>query len=433
MKLPRRFLFLPALLTLFGAATLPAAPLPRSISPSRQFIVYGTDVRLRGAVSDLAERSKVDLLRLLQRRDNWRVPIILNVQFPQANVPEQPAAELHFSQTGAGLKIQLDLTVTKPIDVPAMQRELLRALFVEMIYRDRPQTPAGTEYTAAPTWLIEGALSRCAAGFDPAANDLLRDAVAANKVMPLSNFLQQRWELLDPPMRKVYRVYADALLELVLDQADGVTKLNAFIAGLPETGADQLTELQRRFPDLANQAKAVELWRSAVATAASAKRQDFLLSFEETERRLSELLEGDIPGPTKNSKPIKLGSVGDKKPTALQLAALRVAGENLVLLATTSHPLLHPVVSEYQEIVQRLAIKKTGHARERFAALKATRAELERRVGEMTDYMNWYEATQLGERSHAFRGYLQTAAGSNTAPRRRDPLSVYLDTVEKQF
>jgi len=38
-----------------------------SVSPSRQFVIYGADAELRGAVSDLAERTKADLLTLLRQ------------------------------------------------------------------------------------------------------------------------------------------------------------------------------------------------------------------------------------------------------------------------------------------------------------------------------------------------------------------------------
>ena len=45
-----------------------AVSLPqRSVSSSRQFILYGADARLRGAVSELAETTKGNLLELLRQ------------------------------------------------------------------------------------------------------------------------------------------------------------------------------------------------------------------------------------------------------------------------------------------------------------------------------------------------------------------------------
>src|SRR4051794_39543242 len=77
-----------------------ADPLPHSTSVSRQFIVYGPDARLRGAVCELAERAKAKALQLLQERDTWKVPILVQAQVPQANLPELPPTQLRFSQTG---------------------------------------------------------------------------------------------------------------------------------------------------------------------------------------------------------------------------------------------------------------------------------------------------------------------------------------------
>ena len=58
------------LLSLFARQVLYAATVERSVSPSRQFVIYGAGTQLRGAVSDLAERTKADFLALLRQRDD---------------------------------------------------------------------------------------------------------------------------------------------------------------------------------------------------------------------------------------------------------------------------------------------------------------------------------------------------------------------------
>jgi len=45
-----------------------------STSPSRQFVIYGADAKVRGAISGLAEQTKTNLLRLLRQRDDWKTP-----------------------------------------------------------------------------------------------------------------------------------------------------------------------------------------------------------------------------------------------------------------------------------------------------------------------------------------------------------------------
>jgi hypothetical protein len=55
-------------------------------------------------------------------------------------------------------------------------------------------------------------------------------------------------------------------------------------------------------------------------------------------------------------------------------------------------------------------------------------------MGNIDDYMNWFEATQLSASSGAFSDYLQGArAIAEPEPRRRDSISVYLDSIESQM
>jgi hypothetical protein len=55
-------------------------------------------------------------------------------------------------------------------------------------------------------------------------------------------------------------------------------------------------------------------------------------------------------------------------------------------------------------------------------------------MGDIDDYMNWFEATQMESQSGAFSDYLKAANQSQlSAPRRRDPLSVYLDALADHF
>ena len=55
-------------------------------------------------------------------------------------------------------------------------------------------------------------------------------------------------------------------------------------------------------------------------------------------------------------------------------------------------------------------------------------------VEEHSASLNWFEATQLSASSGAFSDYLQgVRAVAEPEPRRRDPISVYLDSIESQM
>ena len=131
-SMTRRAIFI---LSIFLCHSLRAELPGRSVSPSHQFIIYGGDTTLRGAVSKLAEQTKANLLALLGQRDRWKTAIVINLQPEQANLPEIPPAELRLNQTGSGMKLQLDLTIAQNLDASLMERELLRAILLEIIYR----------------------------------------------------------------------------------------------------------------------------------------------------------------------------------------------------------------------------------------------------------------------------------------------------------
>jgi hypothetical protein len=77
---PHHLLVAATLCALLGDRLAAAAPPERSVSTSRQFIVYGPDVRLRGAICEIGERVKKETLALLRQPDGWKTPIVVNAQ-----------------------------------------------------------------------------------------------------------------------------------------------------------------------------------------------------------------------------------------------------------------------------------------------------------------------------------------------------------------
>ena len=200
-----------------SAATSPE----RSVSPSEQFVIYGADAAWRGAVSDLAERTKADLLALLRRRDQWTIAAVINLQARAANLPEIPDSELRFSQTGSGLKIQLDLLITPEVDPAIVERELVRSILLEIAYRGLPLLPAGVSYATPPDWLINGISTL--RDESPATLAAL-ESLGAHP-MPLKDLLAQRPDLLDSQSANLYRAHARALVSILTQHVGGRAQL----------------------------------------------------------------------------------------------------------------------------------------------------------------------------------------------------------------
>jgi hypothetical protein len=405
-----------------------AAQPEHSTSPSRQFVIYGADAKIRGAVSSLAEQTKSNLLALLRQRDDWKTPVVVNLQWQQANLPEVLPADLRFSQTGFGIKLQLDLTISNNLDVSLVERELLRAVLLEIIYRKQPNITAGAVLVEPPDWLIDGVLA-LAPGRDR--EPLIEALVDTGTPLRLEKFLRQRPGVLDSTGRTLYRAYSFALAQMLLDEKNGAARLAKYIDHLSESSNDPLAGLERQFPSLAdgperswqltlNQLKSVQTFR--------------LLTFAESERRLDELLRVKISEPNKPVKVVRLDEFTQHKPSATEKMALDQLKRDLLFFVPQANPVQRPIAREYQQIAAFLARGRWRGMAKHLSRLDATRQQLASRMSEIDDYMNWFEGTQMKSRSGNFTGYLKAVDQSQVQTRkRRDPLSVYVDALEDQF
>lgn len=399
-----------------------------STSPSRQFVIYGADAKVRGAISGLAEQTKTNFLALLRQRDDWKTPVVVNLQPQRTNVPEVPPADLRFSQTGFGIKLQLDLTVSQNVDISLVERQLMRAVLLEMMYREQPHITAGAMLVEPPDWLIDGVLA-LTPGRDR--SPLIEAIVNTEKPLPLEKFLRQRPGLLDSTGRTLYRAYAFALLQMLLEGQNGGAQLAKYINHLSDSSNDPITDLEARFPVLAEDTE--RTWQAALN---GLKRlQTFqLLTFAESDQRLDGLLRVRISEPKKPVKVMRLDELAQQKLTASEKMALDQLKRDLMFLIPQTNPVLRPIGREYQEIIALLARGKRRGVLKRLSRVELIRHQLAARMTEIDDYMNWFEATQMNSGSGNFTGYLKAVDQSQvTASRRHDPLSVYVDALEDQF
>src|SRR6266513_2868426 len=414
--------------SILGFNSVAATPIERSVSPSGQFVVYGGDPAWRGAASALAERTKTNLLAILHRRDQWNIAAVINLQSRAPNLPEIPSAALRFSQTGSGLKLQLDLAISREINSAATERELLRVILLEMIYRNQTAIAPGDVYVEPPSWLVEGLLA-LAPNRDR--TSLVNALAVSGRVTSLNEFLRERLELLDPAGRVLHRAYSFALLQLLTESADGHARLGRYIENLSFATNDPLPDLEAVFPQLAGNDE--KIWRSKIADMKSSKRAD-LLTFSQTEEKLADLLRTKFPTMDRRNKfvSVSLEDLYQKKPNSTQRLALQKFSQELMLLAAHANPVLRPVVQDYQQLTGQLALGKNRAVAARLVELKILRAKLSARMSEVDDYLNWFEATQLKTQSGLFEDYLNTSNPAVPSPaHRKDAYSAYLDAMEE--
>jgi len=428
-----------------GLFLLPAPPvrafdfLQRSISKSAQFIVYSPDVRLRLAVTGYAETAKQDVLETLGLGDHWKFPIVINLQRPASTDTSGLLSQVRLIQTEGGWKAQIDVVLRdgefKNVRFPQL---VIRAILLELAYRDHPPE-IGSHYTEPPSWLVEGLAQNIqarAAESQPNAA-LFRQLIETGQLPKIRDFLKDNVGVMDPASLAVYGSCASSLVDLLAGTPGGRASLARMLKGLGESDGDPVALLLKYFPTLGGSETELEKWWTLGLAHYSSLDHNLSLSLPETDARLAPLLRIAVVTDEKKKTSAEF-EIADykafRKYPGAKAALLAQSGE-LAKLLGQAHPLMRPVVLEYQRIANELALGKTRRMDEALSNVAEYRGLMVDRMDKIDDYLNWYEATQMPEQSGAFEDFIQGAKAMEkwTPPKRNDPISNYIDQLQREF
>ncbi len=431
---------LPALLVLLhtAAACLAVDLRHRSVSSSGQFVIYCDNRDVRARVVGFVEDVKSEVLRVLREGDDWKFPTVVTIEPDTEPQAQSVPVRIQLVNTVAGPKIDVAVRVG---DDPAkifLQRHIVRAILLEMIYRERPPVRGGERYAEPPWWLSEGVLQgiRGRAGMrDP---EIFRSIVNTEKFPPLEHILTRPPVQLDTAAGTVDRACALALVESLLRLPSGPANLGRFLRAWPDGAADPLTLLGRHFSALAQSPQSLAKWWTLQLAALGKSESWSGLSPAEADAELRRLLTLDISAgkPPRNERFAladfeKFVRLTGAKP------ALHLLQAKIVSLAAKSHPLFRPIVSEYEEICGLLASGKTKGVAERIASADRFRASVLQRHEMIIDYLNWYEATQTPGITGEFDRYLRAVESIEARKKVAEPVDPkvadYLDSLEQEF
>ena len=421
---------------LFAGAGWGADLKNRSTSRTGQFIVYCDDRELRSRVVSFAEELKTDLLQVLRDGDSWssaRPPVVVTID-PAATDERIAPVQVRWVNTVAGPKIDVVVRIGSDPSEVNLQSHLLKAMLLEMSYRDRTPPENNQPFVEPPWWIVEGVIEivRNRNGFGGA--DVFKSIVDTEKLPSLDRFLSQPPLNLDSAAGAVDRACAMCLVEALLALPNGANNLARFIQAWPASAGDVQGALAAQFPVLAESERSLAKWWSLQLARFSTGDRTTGLTLQDTNQQLAALLSFEVP--IDKSGKVQRYDVKDfpnfvKLPGAKH--ALQTQGVKLVVLTANAHPLFRPVLKEYQEIFQQLSLKKTRRIAERIADIDQYRQTVVSQMGQITDYLNWYEATQPAGRTGVFDPYIRRAE-KMAQPLPVDPrVSAYLDQLEQDF
>jgi hypothetical protein len=418
--------------------TPPAPPTPpaRSISTSKQFVIYSKDKNARANVAIRAEDIKEAWLHVLGLRDTGRYPIIFNLDAaPPERMRRPPKFHLAVFVGDAGvLKIQVEIFDRSLLDDPEFDSVILSALLTEFAYRQTP-LKAGKAYESPPAWVLEGFYEILRVKRSGIRASVFNRLITSGETPRLANVLRVRSEQLDPASREIFRAQSMALIETLLDLPDGRQGLEAFL-GVPRRSPIGPEEILVHFPSVQNdQSSLTRKWLLAMARASASDRTS-LLGLRESERELASALDVKVqPDPKAKEPPAAVSG-----PLALEAVARGPGGrviltqtrENLLRLEIRAHPLLRPIVEEYRRIVSELYVRPKKRVQDRILQVEDVRGRLLKQTAEMASYLDWVEINKLAATDKEFNQLLEQLSALDEGPRRPDAITRHLDAIEER-
>ncbi len=412
----------------------------KSVSRSGEFVIYCDNLPMRLAVCSFCEETKGGIEDFLGPHGSRNGP----VEDSHRNQPPEPrchparpaaVADPALQCRGRHAKIELDVVLRGQLADIHFQEQLVHAILIEMEYRNKPAWAEGVPCIDPPQWLVEGLSTYLKNRYAEVDTDIYKTLLKNGEMPALGAFLNQNPTDMNAASLKIYQAYSLSFVQLLVSLQDGQQSLGRYIQDLSVGQDTPSQDLIKHFPALGGSAENLEKWWMLSMARIAASDRYKGLSMEDTEQRLTALLKFKIPvGKNGETKEFAIEDYAQfvKNPQAQPVLAS--ANTSLQVFATQANPLYRPVIAQYQLGIGELQNGKDKPVAEELKNVAKYREMILHRMDQIADYLNWFEATQMANRSNSFEDYMTAAKEiSNNTPKRDDAISHYLDDLEIQM
>ncbi len=451
--------------------------LPRTTSQDGRFSICGGTSTQRSQVIHAAEDAQRNLLLALSMKnrkgvvkpEKGQLPIVIQLTDRFATDADAVRGRIAI-MPDESLTIQINLAIAGGWDQARFRDEMVRWVLIDlMLRRVRSEQLTTQTRLELPDWLHQGSLELMRFYDLGRPTELFASVFRLGKTLTIDEILNADITGLDAVSMSIYRVSSCAFIVMLLEQPDGVEHLLSCIAALPANQGTMAAHLEQFFPVLRGGPKQFEKWWSLALANYSQPTNTELLTMQQSETELAQLLqityraippsakpvavspgkkllglfkksvpatpaavETSAPAPIFETKPITEFASLLKLPNRDQLFQAQIM--DLTRLSLRVHPFYRRVITEYQEQMAKLAAGKDRGVAEALAGLAKKRATMQRDAQATEDYLDWFEATQRTHLSGKFNDYLDSARRLELPPpRRTDPVTRYLDAMEQEY
>jgi hypothetical protein len=408
------------------------------VSRSNQFRITGGDSLLRGTVAVLAEETKDELLKLTGEIDEWKLPVTIRLHGKPGDPLPARTVSMRLLLVDGVAELQIDTHLSRGIERDRFKRAVTAALLYERTLKKRPGGDPDARLLV-PAWLSDGLLEATAWRLNQSDRRLYEALFKRGGLFKISDLFgvsENVFENQDAATRAAFRVSSGALVMALLEQPQGRDGFRAFLTEVAAFEGEMPALLRKHFPELNLSETSLEKWWVLQLANKGLNPLTDTFSIQQTETALAESLilnfrtaEGIVQQRELAAWP-ELAELEEPE----RIAAVRFAEDGLVRLSYRCFPSYRPILEEYQLILAAIAKNKTRDLPARLAKLDETRATMVAKSIRARDYLDWFEITRARETSGAFDDYMRLKEGLKANPhRRRDPVSDYLDRLDRKF
>lgn len=269
------------------------APITSSTSASKQFIVHGADLTVRGSYCVLAEEISNGLGRLLKDSAKFSLPVVIVLKTPPDVQMVGPAVTTNISQLAhGGFHLQVNVQLRAGYSMEDFTHELVRVLLAERILRSHQELNTSRQ-RVLPDWLLTGVTQALEFRSRSKPSVLFAAVFRSGQVYSVDRILEADPFQMDSLTRGIYEASSCALILTLLDQPDGPARFGRFLSSLASDAQSDRDLLKQHFPSLSASKNSLEKWWSLQMATLATPTPLETMSVAETERELALALSFD--------------------------------------------------------------------------------------------------------------------------------------------
>lgn len=405
-----------------------------------RLVIHGGSPQMRLAMVQESEIIIRSLDKLVGEPEGEAQSITLQIYPAENGLPSKLVSEFFKFEGDDGrylLRMSLRLGRGDSFSRTEYERLLIEMLISERALRGLEPGEEVIKLEARP-WLVDGISEAILWKNDRGDRRMYSSLMESGGWVDVPELVdRQNFDNIDALSRELFRASSGALVMALLSQSDGSRSMNLFLKKAATFQGEPLSLVRSHFPQVNLGSKSLERWWMLQVAAMTEQKLTEPMTIVETDARLQKLLELHLQDDKGNITRYPINSwmkVSELKTPEERRKAVQPAVDLLAHLSFRCFPTYRPVIAGYMKVFTQIVNGEFSEISSALENLETFRAAENTRHSQLIDLMDWHHLNSVTEQSAAFDDYLELKKNlSKSESHKGDPLSQYLDAVEKIY